>query len=174
MVKKRGGPGINKFLPPDVRFWMRVEKNGPIHPVLKTRCWVWLGTQLGPDVEKYGVISIDGTRVKVHRYSWELYFGPVPEGLMVCHECDNRLCVNPLHLFTGTGADNMADKTRKGRCSHVGAPRKDYVTGRLSDQDIREIRSRYKKWTRTDGIQALAAEKGVEVRAVMQVLGISY
>lgn len=60
-----------------------------------------------------------GTPYQVHRVSWEIHNGPIPDGLMVCHHCDVRHCVRPDHLFIGTQRDNIADMIAKGRKAHV-------------------------------------------------------
>lgn len=77
-------------------------------------CWEWIASTN----QKYGHISVSnvgGTKKmrNAHRVSWELYNGPIPEGLQVLHKCDNRLCVNPDHLFLGTHQDNMNDMKQK-------------------------------------------------------------
>lgn len=74
-------------------------------------CWVWTGATL----KGYGQIGDAGVVKYAHRVAYELAFGPIPDGLMVCHRCDNPPCCNPDHLFTGTALDNVADMVGKGR-----------------------------------------------------------
>lgn len=77
-------------------------------------CWLWMGGLRPPG---YGQIMKTGfpTSAFAHRVSWELYRGPIPDGMIVCHKCDTRSCVNPDHLFLGTNLDNTRDCISKGR-----------------------------------------------------------
>lgn len=87
------------------RFWDRVEKT--------QTCWLWIA---GTKNSGYGVFAPERDRTYMaHRYGWTLTRGPIPGGMLVCHTCDNKLCVRPEHLFLGTPKDNMDDMREKGR-----------------------------------------------------------
>lgn len=95
--------------PLEERFWAKVDRREP------DECWPWLGR--GPE-DRHAKMRLAGAGSKnegVHRISWMLAFGPIPDGLWILHRCDNPRCVNPLHLFLGTLLDNNADRHAKGR-----------------------------------------------------------
>ena len=77
--------------------------------------------------------------MSAHRVSYELHKGPIPEGLIVRHTCDNTSCVNPAHLLAGTHADNAKDCTERGRRAKVR--RAHTRVRKLTDDQVRAIRA---------------------------------
>lgn len=95
----------------------------------------------------YGQVNVGWCRKKwmAHRFSYRLNVGSIPRKMFVCHRCDNRLCVNPDHLFVGTHQDNMDDMNKKGRHGMTTKPetiRKgvQFSQAKLDDDKVRKIR----------------------------------
>lgn len=128
------------------KFWSKVQKS--------EGCWTWNGSR---DPRGYGRIYLNaaervpfaapGSTCLTHRVSWVMHFGAIPDGLCVCHRCDNPTCVRPDHLFLGTRAENSEDAARKGRMARV-----------VPDAEVSQIR--------------LLAQRGIPQSVIVRMYGL--
>lgn len=140
------------------RFWSKVKKTDG--------CWLWESviTKRG-----YGLFNSQGKKIGAHRYAWMIVNGPIPEGLVVCHRCDNPPCVNPAHLFVGTQRENNLDCLAKGRRRYVYHP----SYRKLSPEKVAAIRATYNPKHVT--LRELAEQYEVSIPMIHYVVkGISH
>ena len=116
MIKHRNSRGnIVSVESAEDRFWVKVDKHGPVLRPELGPCWVWCST-----VSKmrggYGLFKlISGKQVRAHRQAYTMAVGPIPDRAFVCHRCDNPVCVRPGHLFIGDASINAKDRDAKDR-----------------------------------------------------------
>jgi hypothetical protein len=104
-----------------------------------TGCWEFQGCL---NSKGYGNIQGDnGKLLLTHRASYITFVGPIPDGKLVLHTCDNRKCYNPEHLFIGTAKDNYHDAKNKGRLVIVHG--EDHGMVKLSAEQVKEIKEQY-------------------------------
>lgn len=142
------------------RFWSSVDKRGP------DNCWLWIGPRSGQG--RYGAMYANSGMYYAHRFSYELHNGPLGEGMLACHRCDNPPCVNPRHLFAGTPSDNTNDMHAKGRAGACGSPGEANPRAKLAADDVRAVRCRYAAGGTT--IKRLADEYGMAFSAMRSAI----
>lgn len=159
------------------RFWSKVDKSGG-----DDDCWPWRGTR---NREHYGRVYCGKRRVAAHRIAYLLAIGPVPDGLFVCHACDNPPCCNPRHLWTGDAAANVADRVTKGRSAsgdrsgtrlhpEVLSRGDDHWSRRTPGRLARGEQNGYAKLSVTD-VQAIRERHaaGTSAKALGRVFGVA-
>lgn len=131
-----------------------------IQPQSDSDCWIW-GAFKGKN--GYGQFGFQGKIISVHRFSYMLHNGEIPNGLLVRHTCDNKQCVNPEHLLLGTAQDNSNDMKQRNRQSRLQGE----INGlsRLTEEQVRMIRTSVGKSQRE-----LAREFGVNDSAISKII----
>ncbi len=142
------------------RFWSKVDQSGG-----RSKCWPWKAARLKLG---YGVFMMRGNiTLRAHRIAFTLAKGHIPNGLDVCHKCDNPPCTNPAHLFAGTTRQNLEDASSKKRCAVQRHP--EIVRGvrngsaKLTDDAVRIIRKKQLSITQT------AKQFGVSITVIKGV-----
>jgi hypothetical protein len=138
------------------RMKKRVKRKGP------DQCWPWIGNDVAPF--GHGLISVCNSKTSAARAAYALRYGLIPDGLVVCHKCDNPSCCNPRHLFLGTQRENIQDMWRKGRGRL--APRRlgtNHHAAKLTEADVRAIRDDPRS------TRAIAKDYGINQRGVCDI-----
>lgn len=117
---------------------IKIDSNG---------CWLWTGAIKNPGDRSlpYGWIRYKGKSMNAHRAAWIETNGDIPAGLCVCHKCDAPRCINPKHLFLGTGSDNMKDMWNKGRHKKPSEGVVGSHSAILTLQQVKEIKDMLEK-----------------------------
>lgn len=101
-------------------------------------CWIWTGSK---NKKGYGTVNLSSHKTNlVTRVIWEIFRGAIPDGMLVCHICDNPICFKIEHLFLGTHADNSADMVRKGRSGNTRGEKSGKA--KITEAQVAEMRTR--------------------------------
>jgi hypothetical protein len=130
----------------------------------KTNCFNCISHK--PNDRGYSQIAIGNNKraMGAHRFIWKQCFGEIPEGMFVCHKCDNPKCINPEHLFLGTQKDNMKDMAKKGR-SMWGEKHR---SAKLKKEQVIEIKNKLKNY-KYGLVHKIAKEYGISDREISSI-----
>lgn len=141
-------------------FWSKVDVSAGLEG-----CWPWMGAMMRHRDER-GYLKRKGKSIYAHRMAYMLACGDIPDGMHVCHHCDNTICCNPRHLFVGTQRENIADRDRKGRCRARGPAGERNGRAKLTVEMVLEIRRQAPGCSQ----RALANKFGVSQAAVRLIV----
>lgn len=146
---------IPDLSPKDIsRFWSLVNKTDG--------CWLWKNA---PNDSGCAVFSIHCKTYYASRISWVLANGAIPDDLLVCHTCDNKICVNPNHFFLGTYKDNHDDMAKKGRRARfIGSKNSQ---SKLTEDIVKELRKRHQDG---ESAHSLAPQFGVAPSVALRAI----
>lgn len=145
---------------PKGKFWrIPLEDRFMANVEITDGCWFWRGTV---QVNGYGTVSLK--YIKAHRLSYEIFNGPIPKGLWVCHSCDIKICVNPEHLWLGTVKDNSGDAAKKGLYRPLLGDENPCC--KLSEDEVRAIRKELRNGKR---VCELGRKYGVRHTAISRI-----
>lgn len=134
------GRGINLSQPLDERTRARLLARLEAQSEKTETCWVWTGYRRNGH---HGALSVHNRPTYVHELSYAIHFGPIPEGTIVRHHCDNPPYWRPQHLAVGTQADNIADMWARGRARPGVTRGMAHHLARLTNDQVGEIRRRW-------------------------------
>lgn len=147
--------------PLEDRFWEKVNL------LSDDECWEWKATRSHKGYGEFYSKLRGGRKTRAHQVAWILSHGEIPDGMCVCHKCDNPACVNPRHLFVGTALDNNKDKMEKGRWKSrflYGIDHPQHGTkskfNKLTEDNVKEIR--------------ILKNSGYTLRSIAERFGVSH
>jgi hypothetical protein len=140
-----------------IAFWAKVDRSGGLDA-----CWTWTGAVTAK--WHYGCFGVSAGQTRgAHKIAWLLTNGDTG-GLCVLHKCDNRVCVNPTHLYLGDKFDNARDKLVRGRDTWAA----------LKPDQVREIKALFPTWKFGMG-KEIARKYGVSEVVISKLkLGATY
>lgn len=157
-----------------VRFWKKVDKNGPIIRAELGPCWIWTGSRSVVRGKKsYGTLMVvkpngDHRPEGAHRISYVMECGDVPDGLLVLHHCDNKQCVRPSHLHVGTVSENAEEAYDRKLREPVSMPGESHPLAKLDWHKVNQIRFDFTFYVRS--IDELAEAFNVSRCAIEDVV----
>lgn len=133
-----------------------------LRPENTDECILWENSRIKGS--GYGRVQYNGNVDLTHRVSFRIHHGPIPEGLDVCHSCDNPPCWNPRHLFAGSRLANVRDCISKGRFKPP------IVRVKITDEQVSVIRKMYKRGVRGAGVKTIAKRYGVSHSCIQAIV----